>query len=173
MLDTHGIVVVTFSVVDKANQVRFLKKIFLVSNISPEVVFGMLFLILSCANVDFSSQELWWRTYTTEEVLPTTRRVKLVEKKKFAAAALDLKYETCIVPIVSLSFTPLVASLGSAFLDIYPSRSPQISSLIAKEAPVKVFAKYSDFADVFSPDLASKLPKYTGIKKHAIKLLNG
>ena len=45
--------------------------------------------------------------------------------------------------------------------------------MIAKEASKKVSAKYLDFADVFSPDLASELSEYTGINNHAIKLVNG
>ena len=40
--------------VDKANQIRFFEKTFLVANASPEVVFGMFFLTLSGAEVDFS-----------------------------------------------------------------------------------------------------------------------
>ena len=58
MLDTHEMVVTAFSVVDKANRVRFFEKTFLVVNISPEVVFEMLFLTLSSADVDFSGREL-------------------------------------------------------------------------------------------------------------------
>ena len=58
MLDTFGMVVVAFSVMDKANQVRLFEKIFLVPNVSPEIVFRMPFLTLSDANVDFSGQEL-------------------------------------------------------------------------------------------------------------------
>ena len=53
-LDTHGMVVAAFSVEDKANRVRFFEETFLVANVSPEVVFEMLFLTLSGANVDFS-----------------------------------------------------------------------------------------------------------------------
>ena len=58
MLDTHGMVVAAFSVVDKANRVIFFEKTFLVANVSSEVVLGMPFLILSCADVDFSGREL-------------------------------------------------------------------------------------------------------------------
>ena len=58
MLDTHEIVVAAFSVKDKANRVRFFEKTFLVANVSPEVVFGMLFLTLSGTDVDFSGREL-------------------------------------------------------------------------------------------------------------------
>ena len=57
-LDTYGIVVVAFSVEDKANQIRFFEKTFLVANVSPEVVLGMPFLTLSGADVGFSSWEL-------------------------------------------------------------------------------------------------------------------
>ena len=93
-------------------------------------------------------------------------------KKEFAAAALDPEHETYVVHVASLSSTPL-ASLGSPPLDVHPSRRPQISGLIAEEAPTKVPAEYSDFADVFSPDLASELPEHTGINDHAIKLVDG
>ena len=57
-LDTHGMVVAAFSVENKANRVRFFEETFLVANVSPEVVFGMLFLTLSGADIDFSGREL-------------------------------------------------------------------------------------------------------------------
>ena len=58
MLDTFKMVVSAFLVTDKANQVRFFEKTFLVANVSPEVVLGMLFLTLSGADVDFLGREL-------------------------------------------------------------------------------------------------------------------
>ena len=57
-LDTYEMVVAIFSVMDKANRVRFFEETFLVANVSPEVVLGMLFLTLSDADVDFSGREL-------------------------------------------------------------------------------------------------------------------
>ena len=78
-------------------------------------------------------------------------------KKEFAAVALDPAHETFVVHVASLSSTPL--------------NRPQISGLIAKEAPTKVPAEYLDFADVFSPDLASELPRHPRINDHAIKLV--
>ena len=57
-LDTNGMVVAAFSVVDKANRVRFFEETFLVANVSPEVVLGMPFLTLSNADVDFSGRDL-------------------------------------------------------------------------------------------------------------------
>ena len=115
MLYTYGMVVTTFSVTDKANQVRFFEETFLVANVSPEIVLGMPFLTLSGADVDFSGRELRWRTYTTEEVLPTTRRVELVGKKEFAAAELDPEHETYVVHIGSVSS---VASPSSSSLNV-------------------------------------------------------
>ena len=58
-LNTYGMVVVAFLVKDKANQVRFFEKIFLVANVSPEVVLRMFFFILSRVNVDFLGWKLW------------------------------------------------------------------------------------------------------------------
>ena len=88
---------------------------------------------------------------------------------RVAAAALDPESETFVVHVASLSSD---ASPSSSPLDVHPSRRPQISGLIAEEAPTKVPAEYSDFADVFSSDLASKLPKHTRINNHAIKLVD-
>lgn len=58
MLNTYEIVVAAFLITNKANQVRFLKKIFLVTNISLEVIFRMVFLTLSSADMDFLRQKL-------------------------------------------------------------------------------------------------------------------
>ena len=43
---------------------------------------------------------------------------------------------------------------------------------MANNALTTIFTKYSDFADVFSPELASKLSKHTGINDYAIKLVD-
>ena len=85
-------------------------------------------------------------------------------KKEFAAAALDSEYKTYIIHVESVSSNVLPSSS--------PFDRPQISGLIAKEAPTKVPAEYLDFADVFSPDLASELCEYTGINDHAIELVD-
>ena len=58
MLNNHRMIIAAFSVVDKKNQVRFFQEIFLVANISPEVVFKMPFLTLSGAEVNFLGWEL-------------------------------------------------------------------------------------------------------------------
>ena len=90
-------------------------------------------------------------------------------KKEFAVIVLNPESETFVVYVVSLSFE---ASPSSSLFDIHPSHKPQASGLIAKEALTKVSTKYSDFVDVFSPDLVSKLPEHTGINGHAIELVD-
>ena len=106
--------------------------------------------------------------YTAKEALPTTRRVELVSKKEFAAAALDPESEIFVVHVASLSFNALPSSSP---LDVHPFRRPQLSGLIAEKAPTKDLAEYSDFTDVFSSDLASKLSEHTGVNDHAIELV--
>ena len=91
-------------------------------------------------------------------------------KKKFALAALDLEHETYVVHVRSVSSNALPSS---SLLDVHPSRRPQISGLIVEKASTKVLAKYSDFVDVISPDLASKLSEYTRINDYTIELVKG
>ena len=57
-LETYRLMVAAFSVTDQANMVKFFDKIFLVANVSPDVIFRMPFLTPSCADVNFSKREL-------------------------------------------------------------------------------------------------------------------
>ena len=56
--DIHRIVVTAYLVVDKVNRIRFFQETFLMANVSPEVVFKMLFLTMSNVDADFSGWEL-------------------------------------------------------------------------------------------------------------------
>ena len=58
MLNTFEMVVVAFSVTDKANRARFFEETFLVANVSLKIVLGMPFLTMSGADVDFLGREL-------------------------------------------------------------------------------------------------------------------
>ena len=78
--------------------------IFLVVNISPKVVFGMLYLTFSNANIDFFDWKLRWKNYTTEKTLLITRYIKLVERKEFGTIVLDSEYETFVIYVISLHF---------------------------------------------------------------------
>ena len=59
------------------------------SDTSIEVVLRMPFLTLNSANVSFSKQELIWKSYTIAKTLPTTKQIKLINKKEFAKTVLD------------------------------------------------------------------------------------
>ena len=121
ILNTFEIVVAAFSMANKANRVWFFEETFWMANISLKVVFGMLFLTLSGADVNFLSRELRWRIYTTKKAFLTTRCVELVGKKEFAATALDPKYETYVVYVRSVSSIALPISSP---LDMYLCRRP-------------------------------------------------
>ena len=54
MLDIYRMVVAAFSVVNKANQVRFFEEIFLVANVNPKVVLGIPVFTFSSVDIDFS-----------------------------------------------------------------------------------------------------------------------
>ena len=162
-LDTFGMVLADFQVEDKLGRTRFFQETFLVANTTLEMIFGMPFLTLSNANVQFAQGELIWRSYTPAEALLTTKRVELINKGEFAKAALDENSETFVVHVASLN---LAAAPG-----IHPDRAAQIASLLTKE--VKIPEEYSDFTDVFSEEKALVLPEQTEFNQHAIKLEEG
>ncbi len=58
ILKTYGIVVSTFSMLDKYGRERFFEKSFLLADVKPNIVLGMLFLTMSNANVNFQSRDL-------------------------------------------------------------------------------------------------------------------
>ncbi len=157
-------IVSTFSVSDKDSKERFFEKNFLLADIKWDIVLGMSFLTMSNADIDFQAQDLQWRSYIIEDVLPTIRQVELIGKKEFAAAALDPEHEAFVVHVSTLS-----VDSGDK---VHPLKKAQIPYLKVDKASSKVSSKYADFVDVFSPKLALELPEHTGINNHAIKLVN-
>lgn len=131
-----------------------------------EVVLGILFLNFCNANIQFAEKKLTWRSYTTKKTLSTTQKVELINKTEFARAALDEKFETFVVHVADLE--TLLAGMT-----VQPSPKAQIAALRQDKAPIEVTSKYAGYDNVFSFDLAMKLPKNTGINKNAIKLYDG
>ncbi len=96
-LETYEMVVSTFSVLDKDSRERFFEESFLLADANPDIVLRMPFLTMSNADINFQVRNLQWRSYTTRNVLPTTKQVELIRNKEFAAGALDPEHETFIV----------------------------------------------------------------------------
>ena len=136
---------------------RFFQETFLLADFSVEVVLGMSFLILSNTNIKFAQKKLIWRFYTTTEALPTTKRVEIIDRKKFAKAVLDKHVEAFVVHVTSLST-----------MAIHPAREAQIASLVAKE--VQILSKYLDFSDIFLEKKTLILLEATELNQHAIEL---
>ena len=160
LLATYGMVIVAFQVKDKLGRAWFFQKTFLLADIRIEVALKMPFLTFSNVDIHFGKIVLTWRSYTTKEALPTTRRVEFIDKKEFAKAVLDENIKAFVVHVSSLS-------LRSKMM-IHPAQEAQIASLLAEK--VIVPAKYSDFANVFSKESAEVLPECIEINKHAIEL---
>ena len=98
-LETFGMVIADFQVEDKGGRPRFFQETFLVADTKFEVILGMPFLKISNADVSFGEGTLTWKSYTTNEALPTTERVQLVDPKEFVIAALDADSETFVVHV--------------------------------------------------------------------------
>ncbi len=121
---------------------------------------------MSNADINFQVRNLQWRSYSIENVLPTTGRVKLIRKKEFAATTLNPEYEAFIIYITALNIS---FDLGN---EVHLSKKAQIAYLKADKTLTEVPSKYADFVDVFLPKLATKLRKYTKISDHTIELVD-
>ncbi len=106
-----------FSLQDSLGMVRFFYYTFLLTDTSMGVVLGMLFLAFNNPDFQFGTKKLTWRSYTVAKALPTTSRVKLINKREFVKAALDENSETFMVYVATLEATM-----------IYPSRAVQIAA---------------------------------------------
>lgn len=96
-MKTFEIVIALFLLNNKDRKTHFFKKTFLLPDININIAFGMVFFILSNIQINLNNQGLKLRSYTTKNVLPTTKQIKLVGNKKFAVVVLDLEDETFIV----------------------------------------------------------------------------
>lgn len=162
-LETYKLVLAKFLIQDSLRKVRFFKKTFLLKNISIKMVLRMSFLSLSNVDVKFveKSKILTQRFYIAIEALPTTSRVELIDKGEFAKAVLDENSKTFIVYVSALKATE----------SLNPSWPGQIPALQWDKTLNKVLAKYSNYTDIFSFNLAIELHENTRINEHIIELL--
>ncbi len=102
-VETYRMVVSIFSLSDKDGRERFFEGSFFFADVKPDIVLKITFLTMSNTDIDFQAWDLQWRSYTIENVLPTTRRVELIGKKEFVAAALDSEHEAFIIHVAALN----------------------------------------------------------------------
>ena len=78
----------------------------------------------------FTEKEFTWRLYTAAEALSITKRVELIDNKKFAKTASDEEFKTFVVHIAALE--ALLAGITIHF-----SQKAQISAIIQDGASTK------------------------------------
>ena len=132
----------------------------------------MPFLALSNADIKFDTESFTWKSYSATKALLTTRQVELIDKHNFAKAALDENSETFVVHVAALGIQGATEAAG---MPIHPDRANQVqvAALQQDKAPTEIPPEYTNYANVFSPDLAMELPENTGINEHVIELIEG
>lgn len=90
---------------NKVGKSQFFKQIFLIVEISINIVQKMPFLILRNVEINFLERKLNGRSYITVKAFLTTKQFELAGKKEFTAIALDLDNETFVVYIAFLTST--------------------------------------------------------------------
>ena len=104
----YDMVIAGFSIQDKTGKIRFFEETFLLADTRMEIVLGMLFQSFSNVDIQLDTESFTWSSYSAAEALPTTRWVKLIDKHKFAKAALNENSETFVVPVATLKTLELV-----------------------------------------------------------------
>lgn len=82
---------------------RFFQKTYLLTNININIAFRTIFFILNNVKIDLNNHKLKWRSYTTTKIFSTTRQIKLVRKKRFAAIVFNSNNEIFVVYRISLA----------------------------------------------------------------------
>ena len=96
------------------------------------------------------------------EALPTTKRVEIINKREFAATAVNTDNETSVVHVMARA-KPMT-------MPIYSSHQVQVALLTSEETGILI--EYSDFSNFFFLDSAVELPEHIGINDCTINLLD-
>lgn len=152
--------IASLQVKDKLKRACFFWETFLVVNTSMKVVLKMPFLNFSNVDIRFAKKKLVWRTYNAIKALPTIQKGEIIDKKEFAAAALNKLDETIVVYMATFSLDS----------NVHPSQQVQITLLDVKE--VTIPSKYTDYTNVFSPNSTAELLEYTAINNYPINLID-
>ena len=125
------------------------------------MILRMPFLKISNADVSFGEETLMWKIYTTNEALPITERVQIVDSKEFVIAALDVDSKTLVVH---------VAIREREEMPVHFEKQAQVRALLFDKALTEIPAEYSDYSNIFSAKNVAELPENTGINEHVIEL---
>lgn len=165
-LKTYKLIIIWFLVLDKISKILFFLETFLFTDTKMEVVLGIFFLALKIDDIIFEIKSLIWKSYSLTDVWPITKHIQLINKHKFAHAALDKDYEIFFVHVADWKIleSAITTHLFQALL---------LASLQQNTSWTKIRIKYTDFAHVFSGDLKMELCENRKINKYAIELTDG
>lgn len=93
--------------------------------------------------------------------------MEFINKREFMITVLNETTKRFVVYITILLATPL-----ALIMQVDPFWQVQVGLLLVDKAPIKVFSKYFNYADVFLFNFAMELLENTGINKYAIKLID-
>lgn len=88
-----------------------------------KIIQKMFFLAFSKINANFAEQKLTWRSYIAVEILSTTKKIKIINQKKFALAGLTSDKEVFMVYVAFFGLKIIIDLAWKA----------QINLLVAKK----------------------------------------
>lgn len=110
-----------------------------------KILLKMLFLFFCDINICFTNNKLEWKKYI---VFINKKRVKIVYWKEFITAALNLKEESFVIYIFSLS---------TKDINIHQSKRVSIASVLKDKALVDILSDYTNYTNIFLLKASSKI----------------
>lgn len=110
----------------------------------------MFFFTLSNTDIQFLKKELTQRFYTIVKALLPIKQVEIIDKKKFAKAALNKNVKAFVVHMTFIN-------LNKQKMSIQLAKEALIALLIVEK--VQILTEYSDFSNRFLEEKAFILPK--------------
>lgn len=96
-----------------------------------------------------------------------TRRLDLINKHAFTKVILDKNLEIFVIYVIVLEVSIIYFFKAC---QVWLETTQQVA-LQWNKTPIEIFSKYTNVANMFSPNLTIELFKNTSINKHTIKLV--
>lgn len=137
---------------------RFFQKTFLIADTRIDIVLEISFLTLNNANIQFIERDFIWKIYIVANILPTIKKIQIIDRKKFAKTVLDPNKKVFVVNVTTITSEKAIYLVCQA----------QIALLKAEKVSVTVPKKYLDYTDIFSKKFPAMLSEHIEINTHTI-----
>ncbi len=110
---TFDLIETNFMIINKLGKIWFIQKSSSLANNNLEMIFIIVFFILSDKDVLFKNYWFIKKIYKPSELLPANKSIDIIDQEDFSKATLWEKKKTCMMYIAAIK-TPIVILINSS-----------------------------------------------------------